>query len=850
MMDQEQIQEKEQTVLQPVPETQTPLIAQFADVDLSKRYDDVVYSVYPDSVQTVEWYGGAYVFKCDNKVCLRIFVIENGLIRLCYHPTGQFSDDQSYAISPTFVAEKPFATLSENEREFIISTPLLQVVVQRFDLKVKFYDANDLVVCEDEAGYSATLSVQSGWSKVSTSLKMPKKASIFGLGDKTSPGNLRGKSFENWCTDSYAYGEDTDPLYKAIPFFYVLNGSQSFGVFFDNSYRTSFDFGRTKKDVLSIAADGGELNYYFLSGPSPKDIANRYHRLTGTHDLPPIWALGYHQCRWSYFSDKRVMEVAEQFRSLQIPCDAIYLDIDYMDAFKVFTWNKTTFPDAKQMIADLNQIQFKTVVMIDPGVKAEPGYWVYDEGITNDCFVKNAEGEVVLAPVWPGFCVFPDYTNPKVRTWFGALYEDLYEELGVAGFWNDMNEPAVFYIKSKTLADQAMHDFEGKKASHRKMHNVYGMQMSRSSYDGFKSIKPTTRPFLLTRANYAGGQRFSAVWTGDNIATWEHLQLANVQAVRLSISGFSFAGSDIGGFMGEPEPELYLRWLQLAVFHTLMRVHSSGQHASGDNLLETTKAITDREPWAFGEKWTILTKKAIELRYCLLGVIYTAFYQLKHEGIPILRPLAFEDCDQTKLIENDRDFIFGQHLVVSPIIASKVQRQMVHLPAGNSWYHFWTGQLIVGGSDFFVNVQLDEIPFFVREGAVLPIYPIRQSTSESVNELTLYAYYKVGSEASFLYEDDGEAYDNDEKDWSTRTEIFAEGDKDRFTVKVQRSGARPVSYSKITLIAVGLPFYVRKCLVDGVEQPIREMRVREKSIYSVQVSPDFASISWSADQVS
>jgi alpha-glucosidase len=832
-----------------VPEPETPATALLSEVDLSKRYSDVLHPVMPDAVTPVGWFDGAYVFACENGITLRVYVIENGILRFWYHPTGQYVADFSYAISPDFTPEKPFATLTENENEYVVATPLMQVVVQRARLSVKVYDAFDTLMLEDGAGYSATLSMMHGWTDIKNSFKLPKRTGFYGLGDKSTPGNLRGKSFSNWCSDSYGFGDQSGEWYRAIPFFYAKSATNTYGIFLDNTYRTAFDFGENDPNAFTIGAQGGDLNFYLLAGPTPNEVSARYHRLTGVHQLPPIWALGYHQCRWSYLPDTRVRAVAKQFRDLQIPCDAIYLDIDYMDAYKVFTWDKQAFPNPGGLISELEmEYAMKTVVMLNPGVKVEKGFDVYETGVKEGYFVKNAEGELSLGPVWPGLCAFPDFTNPKVRKWFGSLYQDLYIEKGVAGFWNDMNEPAVFYVESKTLPNTTMHHYDGHGASHKKAHNIYGMQMARSSYEGMRALKPESRPFLLTRANYSGGQRFAALWTGDNYASWQHLQIANVQSVRLSISGYSFVGSDIGGFAGEPEPELYLRWLQLSVFHPLMRVHSQGNHAGGDSLLEAAVARNDREPWAFGEKWTALNKKAIELRYFMLACLYTAFWRLRHTGKPIMRPLAFEDTD-TRNQENDRDFLFGDHIIVSPVTASKVQRQMVNLPVGN-WYYFWNGQIIQGGSDCFVNVQLEEVPFFVREGAVLPIYPVRQNTSEPVKEMTLYAYYKIGTETSYLYEDDGDGYDNEQNDWSSRMEIFAEGDQKTFGLKAKYCGARPVTHEKVTVIAVGLPYFVRKCMVDGAEFPIREIRVREKSIYSVQLQPGFNQITWSGEVTS
>jgi alpha-glucosidase len=277
------------------------------------------------------------------------------------------------------------------------------------------------------------------------------------------------------------------------------------------------------RHTTTFWAEGGEMNYYFLYGPSLPQVSRAYARLTGTHELPPLWALGYHQCRWSYYPHSRVMEIADTFRELEIPCDAIYLDIDYMDGYRCFTWNREHFPDPKGLIDELRSKGFQTVLMIDPGIKEDPDYAVYQDGLEKNAFLRSPDGELAKGPVWPGFCAFPDFTDPEVRHWWGDLYTDLYQNLGVAGFWNDMNEPAVFHVHHKTLPDHVLHHYEGLLASHRKAHNIYGQQMNRASWEGFRRLQPEKRPYLLTRASYSGGQRFAAVWTGDNFSDWESL---------------------------------------------------------------------------------------------------------------------------------------------------------------------------------------------------------------------------------------------------------------------------------------------------------------------------------------
>ena len=384
--------------------------------------------------------------------------------------------------------------------------------------------------------------------------------------------------------------------------------------FFDNTFKAHFDFGSERRSVTSFWAEGGEMNYYFIFGPELIDVTRRYTQLTGTPELPPLWSLGYQQSKWRYYPHTKVKEVTNKLRSNLIPCDAIYLDIDYMDGFRCFTWDKEKFPEPKAMISELKKNGFKTVVIIDPGIKIDENYAVYNEAIENNYFCRRADGPFMKGKVWPGDCYFPDFTNPKVRKWWSGLFQELIEEIGVRGVWNDMNEPALFEINGKTFPDDVRHDFDGNPCSHRKAHNVYGMQMARATFKGVKKYNSGQRPLVITRSAYSGAQRYASAWTGDNIASWEHLWIATMQCQRMSTSGFSFVGSDIGGFIDHPTPELFVRWMQLAVFHPFFRTHISGDHG-------------EQEPWAFGEAALKIVRTYIVLRDTLVPYIYTAIDQ-------------------------------------------------------------------------------------------------------------------------------------------------------------------------------------------------------------------------------
>jgi alpha-glucosidase len=626
--------------------------------------------------------------------------------------------------------------------------------------------------------------------------------SYYGLGDKPVDINLKGKRFENWVTDSYAFGRDTDPIYKAIPFYLGLHHKKSYGIFFDNSFRSFFDFCHERRNITSFWAQGGEMNYYFIYGPDISDVVASYTDLTGKpHQMPPLWALGYHQCKWSYYPESKVKEVTKKFRELKIPCDAIYLDIDYMDGFRCFTWNKEYFPDPKRMVKELADDGFKTVAIIDPGIKIDNDYNIYREALEKDYFCKRADGPYMKGKVWPGECFFPDFTNPEVRDWWAGLFKELIEDIGVKGVWNDMNEPAVMDVPGKTFPDDVRHNYDGNYCSHRKAHNIYGMQMARATYKGLKKFSYPKRPFVITRSAYSGTQRYTSTWTGDNVASWDHLAIANNQAQRMCMSGFSFAGSDIGGFAQQPNGELFVRWIQLGVFHPFCRVHSSGDHG-------------DQEPWTFGKSMTDIVRKFIEIRYTLLPYLYTSFWRYANEGVPILKSLVlFDQEDQHTNYRND-EFIFGEKILVCPILEPNAKGRRMYIPRGE-WFNFWNDELVIGGEEKWVDADIESLPIFIKSGAIIPKYPVQQYVGEKeIDKLTLDVYYKLGKEKSQVYEDAQDGFDYKKGRFSLRNFTLV-GNKKDLIIQQFKSGKYITSYDTFEINLHGLPFKVKSIKVDN-----------------------------------
>ena len=744
-------------------------------------------------------------FTTENNVVLQLTVQRDSVLRFRYTTTSIFENDFSYAI--TRYASRGFNHLevTEDEINYIVTTSKLICHISKEDMRKSIFDAKDnTLISEDELGFHWEESYEFGGNIVKMSKNSLEKESYYGLGDKPVPLNLKSKRFENWVTDSYAFGKDTDPIYKAIPFYTGLHHGKAYGIFFDNTFRSFFDFCQERRNVTSFWAQGGEMNYYFIYGPEMGEVVSNYTDLTGKpHELPPLWALGYHQCKWSYYPESNVKEITNKFRELRIPCDAIYLDIDYMEGFRCFTWNTDYFPDPKRMVKELADNGFKTVAIIDPGIKIDNDYSVFKEGLDKDYFCKRADGPYMKGKVWPGECYFPDFTNPEVREWWSGLFKELIEEIGVKGVWNDMNEPAIMDVPGKTFPDDVRHNYDGNECSHRKAHNIYGMQMARATYQGLKKFSYPKRPFVITRAAYAGTQRYSSTWTGDNVASWEHLTIANLQAQRMCMSGFSFVGSDIGGFAEQPNGELYARWIQLGIFHPFCRTHSSGDHG-------------DQEPWAFGENITDIVRKFIEIRYQLLPYLYTAFWRYATEGIPILKSLVLYDQADVQTHYRNDEFVFGEKILACPITEPNAKGRRMYVPEGN-WYNFWDNSLVKGGNEVWVDADLDSMPIFVKEGAIIPKYPIQQYVGEKeIEELHLDVFFKLGKEKSQVYEDAQDGFDYKKGRFSLRNFNLI-GKEDSLTIQQFKSGKFITSYETFEINLIGLPFEIKKVEMDNVK---------------------------------
>lgn len=785
-------------------------------------------NLFPGKIDSFSQDVDKIYFKTENGVILQVTILRGSVIRFRYATDNNFEKDFSYAISEDGVRGYSILEIEEEVTCYKIITRRIIIQVDKKDLKKTIYDREGNIICKDDWGFHWEQSYEYGGSIVKMSKSAPQGECYYGLGDKPMHLNLKGKRVENWATDQYAYGKDQDPLYKSVPFYVGMYEERAYGIFFDNTFKTFFDFCHERRNVTSFWAHGGEMNYYFFFGPQMQDVITRYTDLTGKPELPPLWALGYHQCKWSYYPESKVKEVTSKFRELRIPCDGIYLDIDYMDGFRCFTWNKEYFPDPKRMVAELAEDGFKTIAIIDPGIKIDDDYWVYKEAMENDYFCKRADGPYMRGKVWPGECYFPDFTNPKVREWWAGLFKEIIDEIGIKGIWNDMNEPAVMEVPTKTFPDDVRHNYDGNHCSHRKAHNIYGTQMARATYEGVKKYAYPKRPFIITRSAYSGAQRFTSSWTGDNIATWEHLWIANIQAQRMSMSGMSFTGSDIGGFAEHPTGELYARWIQLGVFHPFCRTHSSGDHGN-------------QEPWTFGEEVVDVTRKYVELRYQLLPYLYTMFWEYAAYGVPMLKSLVLYDQYDPQTHYRTDEFIFGNQILVCPIQEPNSKGRRMYIPRGH-WYNYWTREYVSGGLEKWVDADLDIIPMFIKEGAVIPKYPIQQYVGEkTIEQLQLEVYFKLGEkEVSKVFEDAQDGYDYMKGRYSLRTFSFT-GKENEVIIQHHKDGTFITEYDTIKLEFIGLPFIVKEIEIDNVIVDLKEIEFNaEKN--TIVIPKDFTEL--------
>jgi alpha-glucosidase len=741
------------------------------------------------------------------------------VLRIRASSAGVLPEDASWAVLAEARAASVAVRQDSDAQVAGFHTASLRLTVDRATGLMTLFDADGHALRKD----AEPMQFQGDRFRIAEG--MPSDEHYFGLGDKTGAFDHREAAFRMWNTDAYGWQESTDPIYKSIPFYVTYRAGVSLGVVMDNTWPSSFDFGKTLGDTVQYRAEGGPADIYILYGPSAKQVLKSYAWLTGPAPLPPVWTLGFQQSRYSYMTQARVLQVAERLRKDKIPSDAVYLDIDYQDKNRPFTINTIAFPDMPGMVKTLHGEGFHVVAITDLHIADLPGqdYAPFNSGVAGDHFVKNPDGSVYAGPVWPGPSVFPDFTQQQTRAWWGTLYKN-FTQMGIDGFWNDMNEPSVFNAL-KTMPCSVVHridepGFAPRTATHCEIHNVYGMENSRATFDGQLALRPDVRPFVLTRATYAGGQRYAATWTGDDSATWNHLRLTTSMLKNLGLSGFSMAGADVGGFAGTPTAELLTKWIEIAAFQPIDRDHAE-------------KGTGDHEVWANGPAQEDIRRRFIETRYRLLPYLYTVTEEGTHTGLPLLRPLFLEFPDAAPDhhpldvdLNTSGEFMVGPDLLVAaPAFADKAGDYDATLPSAG-WYDFWTGKevgedqarVLAGGLQpetaagpvlpaVRVHRELATLPVFVRPGAMLPIEPLVQSTDERpVGPLTLRVFPGPNC-GGHLYQDDGTSFAYQHGGF-LRMSFTCEVSADHRQISIyigKHEGSYPAWWKQIAVDVNGLP---------------------------------------------
>ena len=713
---------------------------------------------------------------------LAVEVVTAGLVRLRISRGGAFDDPPTYAVCvDPFEEPARFEVARDDERVRVVTAELtVSVWLDPFRVDVHRADGTPVVeTAADEQGrYWAYATLNDSWT---VRRRCRRDDAFFGLGEKGGRHNRKGRDFLMWNTDVLSPHEtaeftvdkepgdlrgdrtstEFDPYYVSVPFFYhqahpslAMSGS-----FVDNGYRSTFELSGSEE--YRFGAAGGQYVEYVFAGPDMAAILADYTWLTGRMPLPPLWALGYHQCRWLAYSGEDVERLGRRLRAEGIPCDVLWLDIEYMDGYRVFTWHPERFPDPAAMLERLADDGFRTITIIDPGVKYEPGYWVFDQGVERDLFCRTEGGDTYIGQVWPGDTAFPDFVTEEARAWWGEL-NAAHVRSGLAGIWNDMNEPATGSIPALPMR------FDHGRQVHERYRNQYALLMAMGTVAGLRESMPDRRTFVLSRAGFAGIQRYAANWMGDNQSRWDHLWVSITMGCGFGVSGQPFVGADVGGFAGNADGELLVRWTQYAALTPFFRNH-------------TELSTIDQYPWAFGEVVLGHVREAIRLRYRLLPYLYAAFVRAAETGEPVQRPLVLDHQYDAAVRDLDDEFLCGRDLLVAPVTAPGMTARQVYLPAGD-WHDWHTGEVVRGPAYVVAATPMDRIPLYARGGAVVPMWgePPASTAGYHPREVELHVFVPAadGSWESVLAEDDGLTF------------AAADGGHLRTTVTLTRAGDR------------------------------------------------------------
>jgi alpha-glucosidase len=738
-------------------------------------------------IRSYEVKGNRLILNCANAY-VEMYWLGDASLRVRVQKNADFSQYSSFYVANLDSGVNKLL-VQETENTLVVQSGDYRYEIQRENAALQIFKGKAIFATQQGAFWQDA-------GEVGLSIQLGKDEAIYGTGERAFDLNLRGRKLDFWNVDPGGYQRGDDPINTCISYYMSVNTGGVYGLLWDNSYKGVFDLGATTPDELKITSEGGGLSYYVFVGEDVQSVMRRYTAVTGRAPLPPLWAIGYHQCRYSYMNQEEVLTVARQLREKNIPCDAIYLDIHYMDGYRIFTWDKKAFPDMKGMIDELHAMGMKLVIILDPGVKVDKGYVGHDSGLKEDVFIKYPDGKLAAGVVWPGLCYFPDFSDEKVHQWWAEQLRPLLEA-GVDGIWNDMNEPLIF---DNDGPPKWLPIYTQQKAGlHHELHNLYGTQMGQASREALDKFRPQKRQLSIVRAAAAGGQRWVSGWTGDSHSTWDDLNMSIITTLQMGLSGIAFTGADIGGFGWDTTPELLTRWTQAGALLPFFRNHSAS-----DTIRQ--------EPWAFDEPYESMIREAINLRYRLMPYLYTAFAQNSFMGTPIARPLFMAEPNNPAIRNIDDCFLLGDKLLVAPIMKQGSIRRTIYLPEGD-WYDFHSNERYQGGTLMTVEAPLEKLPLFVRSGTVLPMWPLHQyQDAETPKNLSLRIYADSGE--TLLYEDAGEglAYQNGEFRW---TRFSCEESTNSLILERHVEGRFLPSYQHIDLQLVGSRQVIGSIEVDG-----------------------------------
>lgn len=790
------------------------------------RFINTEFFTYLKNVKKVRRTGTGVLMAVDDEF-VRVDVIRPDIMRIKVSVAGKFDESPTHAVCAKLPARSMF-TLKQTSRAVVLSTKEMSLHVARQNFSLDAFRADGSPIFTSAKGKEGE-SLAYGYfnNKFVVARNCESRDMFFGLGEKTRSFNRAGQDYMLWNTDIFgpwahpheldglgkdhpdrdARGTTFDPYYMSIPFFYRLpvdRGDSKLAAFFiDNGYKGYFEFSEAR--IYRYQFCGGQYTEYVFAGPSMKQILEGYTWLTGRMQAPPLWALGYHQCRWYPYDQKSFTKLTDTFREKKIPCDVQWLDIDYMNGYRVFTWDRKRYPDARGMLKRLERQGYRVITIIDPGVKYEKGYPVFDDGVKNELFCRASSGRIFMGKVWPGATAFPNFAKKETRQWWGRLNAE-HVKSGLAGIWNDMNEPITFVGEMEEMR----FDHDGRQCPHEQYHNQYAMMMAMGTVEGLLKAMPNKRTFVLSRAGFSGIQRYAANWMGDNCSRWSHLAMSIPMAMGLGVSGQPFVGADVGGFAENSNGELLARWIQYAALTPFFRNHNS--------------AKKDQYPWSFGKAVENIYRSAVDLRYRLMPYVYSTFMRASETGDPIQRPLVYDFQEDIATWPIEDQYLFGDSLLVAPVCAAGVTRRNVYLPEG-TWYDCHSDESFSGQRFVTAEAPMDYIPLFARGGRVVPMLTEAPQTTMGFQpksiDLHVFVPREDGTFESMLHEDDGTSFSfRQGKFLRTTFTVVKRGRSLRMTARVTGKGYPEFRRKQFRVVFHGLE--AASAVVDGQEMTLSD----------------------------